>query len=96
MSFGDEERMAYEDRLKWLMIEANTLEKYEEKGFERGLEEGIEIGRKEKEEAIEKAKEKAQQEKIETAKVLLAQGIDAETIAKAMKLSQEEVKKLKP
>ena len=41
MNFSDEERMAYEDRLKWLMIESNTLRKYEGKGFERGLAQGL-------------------------------------------------------
>jgi predicted transposase/invertase (TIGR01784 family) len=30
MSFGDEEREAYESHLKWLRIEANTLKKYKE------------------------------------------------------------------
>lgn len=32
MNFSDEEREAYEDHLKWLRIEANTLKKAEEKG----------------------------------------------------------------
>jgi len=81
MNFTDDERMAYEDRLKWLMVESNTLRKYEEKGFERGLEEG---------------REEARQEKIEMAKMLLLQGVDIDMIAKATKLSQEELKKFLP
>ena len=36
MNFGPEERDFYEDHLKWLRIEANTLKKT--------LEDGIEIG----------------------------------------------------
>jgi predicted transposase/invertase (TIGR01784 family) len=36
MSFGDEEREVYEGHLKWLRIEANTLKKYEAKGFAEG------------------------------------------------------------
>ena len=40
MNFTAEEREAYEDHLKWLRIEANTLKKYEQKGRE----EGIQIG----------------------------------------------------
>jgi predicted transposase/invertase (TIGR01784 family) len=103
MNFTDDERMAYDDRLKWLMIESNTLRKYEEKGFERGLE----TGRKEKEEAVRKAEEKAQQEKeaavkkaerernSDIARTLLSQGIDIETIAKATTLSKEEIEKLR-
>ena len=36
MSFGEEERESYEEHLKWLRIEANTLKKYEAKGFAEG------------------------------------------------------------
>ncbi|WP_341747722.1 Rpn family recombination-promoting nuclease/putative transposase [Candidatus Tisiphia endosymbiont of Dascillus cervinus] len=37
MNFTDEEREAYEDHLKWLRIEANTLKKQLEKGREEGI-----------------------------------------------------------
>lgn len=40
MNFRPEERETYEDRLKWLRIEANTLKKYEADGFEKGKAEG--------------------------------------------------------
>ncbi len=40
MNFSESEREAYEDHLKWLRVETNTLKKYEQKGRE----EGIEIG----------------------------------------------------
>jgi len=40
MNFGPEEREAYEAHLKWLRVEANTLKKYEAKGFDEGLEKG--------------------------------------------------------
>lgn len=46
MNFSDEEREAYEDRLKWLRIETNTLKKYEQKGVEKGIEQGREEGEK--------------------------------------------------
>lgn len=36
MNFGEEEGEAYEEHLKWLRIEANTLKKYEAKGFAEG------------------------------------------------------------
>ncbi|HQS83721.1 MAG: hypothetical protein B7Y25_03230 [Alphaproteobacteria bacterium 16-39-46] len=42
MNFKDEEREAYEGRLKWLRIEANTLKKYKADGK---IEEKIEISR---------------------------------------------------
>ncbi len=41
MNFTEEERGAYEDHLKWLRIEANSLKKAEHKGREEGREEGI-------------------------------------------------------
>jgi len=42
MNFSDEERNAYDDHLKWLMIEANTVKKAEEKGRAEGIIEGAE------------------------------------------------------
>jgi len=40
MNFTKEEREAYEDHLKWLRIEANSLKKAEEKGVAKGMEKG--------------------------------------------------------
>lgn len=46
MNFTPEERESYEDHLKWLRIESNTLKKAEEKGREEGRNErSIEIAR---------------------------------------------------
>lgn len=39
MNFTEEEREAYEDHLKWLRIETNSLKKAEDKGREEGREE---------------------------------------------------------
>ncbi|GAB4162987.1 MAG: hypothetical protein Tsb006_1600 [Rickettsiaceae bacterium] len=39
MSFTEEERYAYDDHLKWLSIEANSLKKAEARGREEGREE---------------------------------------------------------
>lgn len=50
MNFTAEERDAYEDHLKWLRIEANTLKKYEAQARARGkTEEKIGIARNLKE-----------------------------------------------
>jgi predicted transposase/invertase (TIGR01784 family) len=51
MNFSDDEREAYEDHLKWLRIETNTLMNYERRGMEKGMEKG------EKKKALEIAKE---------------------------------------
>lgn len=66
MNFGTEEREAYEEHLKWLRIEANTLKKYEAKGFVEGMEKGKEEG--------------ALQAKKEMAHKLLACGMDSQTV----------------
>ena len=47
MNFSVDEREAYEARLKWLRVEANTLKHYEEKGREEGITIGEERGKKE-------------------------------------------------
>lgn len=88
MNFTDDEWMAYEDRLKWFMIESNTLRKYEGKGFEKGLEEGFEQGlakgREEKEIALKKRN-------LEIAKNMISKGIDLETVSSITGLSVEEI-----
>lgn len=47
MNFSEEEREAYEDHLKWLRIEYNTLKKAEDRGREEGLAEGEARGKAE-------------------------------------------------
>lgn len=96
MNFTPEEREAYEDHLKWLRIEANTLKKYEQKGIEKGKAEGKAEGLIEGEaRGIEKGKtEGARQRNIEIAKNLLSQNIDINTISIATGLSPEEISKL--
>ena len=81
MKFTQEERNSYEDHLKWLRIEANTLKKYEKKAHEKGLEEGRLEGRLE--------------EKVESANRLLALNIHEEIVAQGTGLGLEEIKRLK-
>ena len=47
MNFSATERDLYEDHLKWLMLEANTLDKAEAKGRAKGVAEGLIKGREE-------------------------------------------------
>lgn len=81
MNFTPEEREAYEDHLKWLRIEANTLKKYEQKGRE----EGIQIGEARGEE----------KKALVIAKNLLKAGLAKDLIAESTGLSVEEIIKLK-
>ena len=41
INFGELEYQAYEERMKWLRIETNTVNKYKAEGREEGREEGI-------------------------------------------------------
>jgi predicted transposase/invertase (TIGR01784 family) len=109
MNFSPEEREAYEEHLKWLRVEANTLKKYENKGREEGLKEGIQQGREEgiqqgreegiqqgREEGIQQGREEGiQQEKLVIAKTMLQDGEPIEKIMKWTGLSKEELGKLK-
>ena len=81
MNFTPEEREAYENHRKWLMIEANTLRKYEQKGREEGIQIGEARGEEKKALAI--------------AKNLLSQNIDLNTISIATGLSVEKINELK-
>jgi predicted transposase/invertase (TIGR01784 family) len=80
MNFTDDEWMAYEDRLKWFMIESNTLRKYEGKGFAEGKAQGIEEGERQK--------------AIDISKNMLSKGMDLETVLSVTGLSIEEISQL--
>ena len=92
MNFTDEERMAYEDHLKWLRIEANTLEKArreaKEEGIQIGQEKGIQIGQ-------EKGKLEGKEEgKLEIAKSMLLKGYPIEDIIFLTGLSRSRIEEL--
>ena len=84
MNFSEQERSAYEDHLKWLRIEANTIKNYEERGEARGREEGRVEGLKEGEKA----------KAIEIAKNLLSMNLDVEVIIKATGLNKKEIESI--
>jgi len=93
MNFSEEERSAYDDHLKWMMIEANTLEKRYRDGIEEGREEGIGIGREEGEKiGEERGVEKG---KIEIASRMLKKGLDVDDIIDMTGLTKGEITGLK-
>jgi predicted transposase/invertase (TIGR01784 family) len=93
MNFTEEERALYEDHLKWLMIEANTLKKYEQKGREAGREEGLAEGLAEGE--TKGMKKGAEQRNIEVAINMLKQNLTIELISQVTGLTNNEILKLK-
>ncbi len=90
MSFGDEEREAYEGHLKWLRIEANTLKKYETKGFsegwDKGKTEGIAEGK------AEGKAEGAKHAAIQIAQNLLSQGMSIQQVQAVTGLSAQDIR----
>jgi predicted transposase/invertase (TIGR01784 family) len=80
MNFSAEEREAYEDHLKWLRIEANTLKKYEQKGREEGIQIGIAKG--------------AENKAIEIARSLLKLDIPVSVISSTTGLSIAKIEQL--
>ena len=93
MNFSNDEREAYEERLKWLRMETSTLKKYEQKCREEGREEGIAEGEAR---GINKGKIEGKIERnIEVAKNLLLAGISIDIISSSTGLSHSEIEKLK-
>jgi predicted transposase/invertase (TIGR01784 family) len=81
MNFTPEEREAYEDRLKWLRIEANTLKKYQQQGIEIGRAEGMAEGKAER--------------NIEIARKMLSKNHSISDISDLTGLSPDDIIKLK-
>ena len=84
MNFSKDEREAYENHLKWLRVEANTLKKCEEQALKKGREEG-------REEGLEQGKN---ERNIEIAKSMLQEGFDKNTISKVTGLPVATIQKL--
>jgi predicted transposase/invertase (TIGR01784 family) len=79
MNFSSEERGAYENHLKWLKIEVNTLKKAESIAKAEGKIEGKAEGKLEG--------------KIEIAQNLIAKGFDENTIFELTGFTKQEIKK---
>lgn len=69
MNFTEQERNAYEDHLKWLRIEGNTLEKAQADGFKQGKEEGREEGEVI---GLKKGREEGKEEGVEEGRIIIA------------------------
>jgi predicted transposase/invertase (TIGR01784 family) len=89
LNFNKEERELYEDHLKWLRIEANTLKK----AAAKALAEGISIGEAR---GIEKGIKEGIKEGIEkTALNMISQKLDDQLISSITGLNLEQISKLK-
>jgi predicted transposase/invertase (TIGR01784 family) len=100
INFSEEERNAYEDRLKWLMIEEDTISKYIQEGLLIGIEKGMEKGREEGmekgiEKGIEKGREEGEYKKaVQIAKKMLFKNHSLQDIADLTGLSISEIESL--
>ena len=85
MHLSDEERLAYDDREKYLLLINDALEKQFEEGVEQGKLEGEQIG-------LEKGEQKA---KREMALKMIRKGLDDESVLELSGLTQSELDDLK-
>ena len=93
MNFSPEEREAYDNHLKWLMIEANTLKKRYEQGNAKGKVEGMEESLLQKRQAGEQTGIIKGLEK--TALLMLKEKVEEGLISRVTSLSPEQLAKLK-
>lgn len=84
MNFSKEERDAYEDRLKWFRIEANTLKKMRDDSLAEGRAEG----------RLEGKAEGKEEEKKEIAKNLLKSGATIDLISQVTGLTKDQIESL--
>ena len=89
MNFSEAEKEGYEDHLKWLRIQTNTIKKYEQQARAEGLAEGLAEGIAEGE-ARGEAKSRT-----EVAKNLIKLGVSTDIIINATGLTHEEVEEIK-
>jgi len=90
MSLNVEEREAYEDHLKWMRIQVDTLDKMFVDGKIEGLTEGLAEGEAK---GLAKGEMKS---KLEIAKNLIAKGFDEKSILEITGLNSSEIKKYFP
>jgi predicted transposase/invertase (TIGR01784 family) len=93
MNFSEEEREGYEDHLKWLRIQTNTIKKYAQEARNEGLAEGVAKGLAEGvakglAEGVAKGRE-------EVANSLLLKGADLTLIAEVTELPLSKIEELK-
>ena len=85
MSFNTEEREFYEDHLKWLRIETNSLKKAEQKGREKGMKEGLQKGMQQ---GIEKGLQQGrEEEKKQIAIQMINDNLSTDSVSKLTGLS---------
>ena len=85
MNFSNDEREAYEERLKWLRMETSTLKKYEQKCREEGKIEG----------KIEGIAEGEARRNIEIARAMIEEGESIEKIIKFTQLTEQQIVELR-
>ncbi len=90
-SWNETEMRTYEQAEKHEWDQIAIMDQKFDEGLVVGIKKGIEKGREEERAAGEK---KRHTERQETAKILLAQGVSIEIVARATSLSKEEIQKL--
>jgi predicted transposase/invertase (TIGR01784 family) len=87
MNFSEEEREAYEEHLKWLRVEANTVKKAEARGKAEGKAEGIAEGEQKKAQAIKAITKSMLEKNLEIKLISEVTGLSIEEINDLLKQS---------
>lgn len=97
MSFNEQERQSYEERLKWMRNEAVALQTAEKKGLKKGMKKGMKRGLEQGlQQGIEKGIQQGIEQGIHSIVIrMLKQGCCFEEIMQCTGLSQKEIQKLK-
>ena len=92
MNFSEDEKEGYEDHLKWLRIQTNTIKKYEQNAREEGFSEGEAIGEaRGKAEGLAEGEAKLNKERRDIAKNLLKQGVSIGIVMTSTGLTREKI-----
>lgn len=95
MNFSEDEKEGYEDHLKWLRIQTNTIKKYEQNAREEGFFVGKAEGKAEgMAEGMAEGEAKLNKERREIAKNLLKQGISIEVVMVSTGVSREKIEEI--
>ncbi len=85
MNFSDAEKEGYDDHLKWLRIQTNTIKKYEQQARDEGKAEGI----------VEGIVEGRTEEKHDMVKKMIQRGITTDVISEITGLTCSEIGAIK-
>ena len=95
MNFSEDEKEGYDDHLKWLRIQTNTIKKYEQDAREEGFAQGVAAGKVAgKAAGLAEGEAKLSKERLEIAKNLLNQGVGIGIVITSTGLTRTQIEEI--